>query len=567
MKKFIFLFIIIFISISFGVKNRENNTESKLSLREKIAQMIISHSEGFDSSESSQDYLRLKKLITEEKIGGLIFFKGNAMEQAILTNKLQSISEIPLLISADYERGTGMRLSDGSVFPNNMALGATGNPDYAYRMGQIIGEECKILGVQQNYAPVMDVNNNPNNPIINVRSYGDNTDLVSKMGIAFIKGLQDKGIIATAKHFPGHGDTEIDSHNDLPVLPFDMYRMNSLELIPFKNSIQANVKSIMIAHLSFPELEKNPKLPASLSKAIVNNLLIEELGYKGLIVTDALNMSGVTKNFTVEEIAVKCVEAGNDLILMPVGEKQAIDAIEKAVLNGKIPEERIDISFNKIINVKKESGLFENKLVNTDLISTGINSQKAQTLAQEIADASITLVKNNENVLPLKENKDYIVISFINTTDQNPSEQFLDGLEDRLKKINSGYKMFEVTAKNTDLDFLINEASDYDYIIIPVFSRVTFKSGTVGIPDSQIRIIKQFKSLNKNVIVISFGNPYLLKGFTEIDSYIAAYGDSPASINAGLKSLFGEINITGKLPVTINEVYKTGYGITLNKIK
>lgn len=566
MKKLILL-VIIFISISFGVKKNVNKTVTELSLRDKIAQMIISHSEGLDADDNSQDYLRLKKLITEEKIGGVIFFKGNALDQAILTNKLQSVSEIPLLISADYERGTGMRLSDGSVFPNNMALGATGNPDFAYRMGHIIGEECKILGVHQNYAPVMDVNNNPNNPIINVRSYGDNSEIVSKMGIAFIRGLQDNGIIATAKHFPGHGDTEIDSHNDLPVLPFDMKRMNSLELIPFKNSIQANVKSIMIAHLSFPELEKDPKLPASLSRAIVNDLLIEELGYNGLIVTDALNMSGVTKNFTVEEIAVKCVEAGNDLILMPVGEKKAIDAIEKAVLNGKISEGRIDLSFNKIINAKKELGLFENKLINTELISGKINTQKSQTLAEEIADASITLVKNYDDALPLKRNSNYFVVSLINTTDKNPSGLFLDGLENKLKNFNSGYKMYEVTDNKTDIDFFINESSDYGNIIIPIFSRVTYKSGTVGIPDSQVRLIKKFKSLNKNVIVISFGNPYLLKGFPEIDSYIAAYGDSPASINAGLKSLFGEINISGKLPVTINEEYKTGYGINLNKIK
>lgn len=537
----------------------------KMTLREKIAQMIISHSEGTDGSENSSDFLRVRDLILKEKIGGVIFFKGTAKVQADMTNRWQEISQIPLLISADYERGTGMRLTDGSIFPNNMALGATGNEKYSYEMGKIIAEECRLLGVHQNYAPVMDVNNNPNNPIINVRSYGDNPEIVSKMGTAFIKGLQEGGVIATAKHFPGHGDTDIDSHNDLPVLPFDMDRMNNLELKPFQSSIDAGVKSVMIAHLSFPELEKNPKVPSSLSKSIVNDLLIEKMGFKGLIVTDALNMSGITKNFSTEEIAVMCVEAGIDLILMPVGEVKAIDAIENAVKSGKINEERIDISCEKILKAKNELGLFEKKVINIELIDAGINSEKAKKLAKEIADASMTLVKNNNDIIPLKGNKDYLIISINNTTDKNPSTQFLDGLGSKMQAMNSGYKMLEIESGKFEIEKYINEAKDFGTVIIPVFSRVVHKSGTVGIPDMQVELIKRLLDVGKKVAVISFGNPYLLKGFSDIDAYIAAYSDSPASVEASIKALTGEIEINGKLPVTINDEFKTGFGIKLEK--
>lgn len=537
----------------------------KMTLREKIAQMIISHSEGTDGNENSSDFLRVKDLILKEKIGGVIFFKGTSKIQAEMTNRLQEISQIPLLISADYERGTGMRLLDGSIFPNNMALGATDNEKYSYEMGKIIAEECKILGVHQNYAPVMDINNNPKNPIINVRAYGDNAEIVSKMGTAFIKGMQEVGVIATAKHFPGHGDTDIDSHNDLPVLPFDMERMNNLELIPFQSSIDAGVKSVMIAHLSFPELEKNPKVPSSLSKSIVNDLLIEKMGFKGLIVTDALNMSGITKNFSTEEIAVMCVEAGNDLILMPVGEIKAINAIETAVTSGKISEERIDISCEKILRAKNELGLFEKKVINLELIDAGINSEKAKKLAREIADASMTLVKNNKDVIPLKNNKDYLIISINNTSDKNPSTQFLDGLGTKMQAINSGYKMLEIESGKFEIETYINEAQDYETVIIPVFSKVVHKSGTVGIPDKQVELIKRLNDAGKKVAIISFGNPYLLKGFSGVDAYIAAYSDSPASVEAGIKALTGEIGISGKLPVTISEEFKTGFGIKLEK--
>ncbi len=521
----------------------------KMTLREKIAQMIITNSDGFNYDESSQEFSRLKDLIVNKKIGGVIFFKGMSLEQARYTNRLQNLSDIPLLISADYERGTGMRLIDGSLFPNNMAIGAARNPQLAYKMGLLIGKECRAIGVHQNYSPVMDVNNNPDNPIINVRSFGEVPLLVSEMGDNMIKGLQEGGVIATAKHFPGHGDTDIDSHNDLPVIPYDMERLNEIELVPFKSAIQSGVGSVMIAHLSFPSLEKNPKVPASLSPAIVDELLKNELKFNGLIVTDALNMSGVTKNFSAGEIAVRCVKAGIDLILMDTDEQTAIDAIENGVKNGDIKEDRIDESCRKILDNKIRLGIFSDKLVKENLVSINVNTPEEKALSQQIADESITLVKDDFDINQASS----VNIIPVNTIKDSKSHEIFN------KEFSDAFSGKNIIFPDQSVQEITGET-----VIVPVFSKVLYKSGTAGIPQEYVSMINSLVQNNNKVVVISFGNPYLLKDFPEVNGYICAYGDSETSIKAAVKVLKGIIPAKGKLPVTISEKYKFGFGI--NKI-
>ncbi len=564
MKKYIILSFIILL-LSFKGTDEEKTdwvetTLASMTLREKIGQMIVSYSDGYTLEENSKEFKRIRNLIKNEKIGGIIFFKGNSLQQAELTNKFQSLSEIPLLISADYERGTKMRLDDGSLFPNNMALGASRSPDLAYKMGLLIAEECRALGVHQNYAPVMDVNNNPDNPIINVRSFGENPELVALLGTAMIKGLQDGGVIATAKHFPGHGDTDIDSHSDLPVLNFSQERIRNLELIPFKSAIDSGVKSVMTAHLSFPELEKRTNIPASLSDKIVKDILIAYLNFKGLIVTDALNMAGVTKNLSTKEVALLSAEAGTDLILMPQGEQETIDVILNAVNNGIISEERINNSARKILEAKKWLGLDINRLVDLKKINNAINNDSVKALSQEIADLSITLIKNDNNVLPLDTAvSEYSVISINNTQDTYGEEYFLQLIKDSSKiKINSIYKI----KPGSKINDVSDEIKSSDIVIIPVFSKVRIKTGIIGMPDEQINLIKRLNNNGIKVIVISFGNPYLLRAFEDIDGYICAYGDAETSVTAVHKGLLRKINFNGKLPVTINENYKYGYGLS-----
>jgi len=451
MKKIFLILVLLFAivntitesNINIGYTKNFSWAETKLKsmpLREKIAQMIITYSDGYYLEDDDKEFKRLRNLIENEKVGGVIFFKGRALEEARLINKLQSMSETPLLISQDFERGTAMRLEDGSLYPNNMAIGATRNPDLAYKMGLKIAKECRALGVHQNYSPVVDVNNNPKNPIINVRSFGEDPLLVSEMGNAMIRGLQEGGVIATAKHFPGHGDTDIDTHNDLPVIKSDMARMENIELVPFKSAIESGVKSVMVAHISFPAVDKTPNIPATLSNDIVNGILINKLGFNGLVITDALNMAGVTKHFSTQEVAVRCVTAGIDLILMPQGETKTIDAIENAVLSGKISEDRIDVSVKKILDAKEFLKLNDNKLIDEDKVLSSINDDATQNLAKTIAEQSITLVRN-EGMLPLQKkaaNDKGLIISMFTGTEPDNTQYFYEEFTDKLGEVLKG---------------------------------------------------------------------------------------------------------------------------------
>ncbi len=535
---------------------------SEMTLREKIAQMIISSSDGFSLDENSKEFQRLKNLVLNEKIGGFIFFKGNSIQEAELINKLQQLSETPLLMSADFERGTKMRLEDGSLYPNNMALGATRDPELAYKMGYEIARECRAIGIHQSYSPVVDVNNNALNPIINVRSFGEDPKLVSVMGDKMIKGIQDANVIATAKHFPGHGDTEIDSHNDLPVLNLDMTRLESVELPPFKSAIDAGVMSVMIAHMSFPSVDDETNLPASLSEKVISGLLMNKMGFKGLVITDALNMAGVVKHFSTEEVALRCANAGVDLILMPQGETRTIDAIENAVLEGRISEEKINTSVTKILNAKKWLKIEENRYSNESDVRSIVNSPSAKTLAKEIADKSITLVKNTGNNLPLvnQSGKKCLVVSMNNGNEKANSDYFLSVFKDKNQFSELSY--YDLSGDISNSGEILADAAGYDNIIIPVYAKVKIKTGTVGLPDSQIELINSLSSNGRNVCVVSFGNPYLIQGFPDVPAYVCAYSDSEASIEAGIDALFGTIKFTGKLPVTISNDFTFGHGIT-----
>jgi len=539
---------------------------SEMTLREKIAQMVVTNSFGYTLDKNSDDYRRLKDLVVNKKVGGVIFFKGNSVEEAGLINDLQSMSQTPLLISADFERGTKMRLDDGSLYPSNMGIGATRNSELAYKMGLQIAKECKAMGIHQNYSPVMDVNNNPLNPIINVRSFGEDPQLVSTMGDAMIKGLQDGNIIATAKHFPGHGDTDIDSHNDLPVINFGRDRLESTELVPFKSAINSGVKSVMIAHLAFPEFEKDASVPASLSKNIVDGILINQLKFDGLIVTDALNMQGITKHFSTEQVALMCVNAGIDLILMPQGEEVTISTIENAVNSGSISMERIDRSVTKILNAKKWLGLFDNKLVDVSKVSQVVNNEDAQNIAQQIADESITLVKNETKTLPFSSKsmlEKVMIVSLNNGNEKANSDYFISEFVGKSKNYFGNVTVYDLSGEFTYGDSIVNNAvnNNFETVIIPVYAKVKIKTGTVGLPQSQLDLINNLVAKGRKVIVVSFGNPYLIQGFKGVNSYICAYSDSESSIRAGIKAMLGEINFKGKLPVTITEEYKFGTGL------
>ncbi len=538
-----------------------SNLLQEMTLREKIAQMVISSTVPENFDEGSSDFKKLKQQCEKNKVGGFIFFKGSTTDYARLSNKLQGMSDIPLLISADFERGIKMRVTDGVLFPNAMAIGAADNQELSYKMGLEIARQTRLIGVHQNYSPVCDVNNNPDNPIINVRSFGEDPNLVSRMSQSMIKGLQDGKVIATAKHFPGHGDTEIDSHNDLPLLNFSMDRLNSLELVPFKNAIEHNVMSVMIAHLSFPELESQANIPASLSPNIVQGLLIEKMSFHGLVVTDALNMKGITKYFSTAEVAVMCVNAGIDLILMPLNEETTIDAIEAAVLNGSVTVERINRSTEKILKAKEWLGLFENRMIQEADVYKSINISEAVQLSQQIADESITLVKDDNGTLPFKiaADKSTVIIE-ISEGGQQDNTAYLSSVVTGFFE-NTLYYTANTDLTDAMLEGKMGSLTDTEQLIIAVYAKVKYGTGKISISQKSIDLINRVKEINKNTVVVSFGNPYLLKEFPDVPAYICAYGDSDVSINAALKTITGQIKFKGKLPVTLTKQYKCGSGI------
>jgi beta-N-acetylhexosaminidase len=375
-------------------------TLAKMTLEEKVGQMIGWRYNGRFVNRDS-DYVReLVGLITKEKIGGLTIFAGDVYETAHLTNYLQGKAKLPLLIAADFEWGAAMRIDGTTLFPPFMALGATNSEDLAYRMGKITAIEARAMGIHMTYAPVVDVNINPDNPIISTRSLGESPENVGRLAVAFLRGCQENGLIATAKHFPGHGDTDVDSHTNLPTVKADRERLQKVELYPFTKAIEAGVQAIMTAHLNVPALDPTPGLPATLSPLILTQLLRKEMGFKGLIVTDAMGMGGITNAFTAQEAALRAVGAGVDMVLLPPDPPGVIEALVKAVSSGVIKESRINESVRRILELKARLGLPKNRLVDVSRLPVQVASKANLQEADLTFEKSVTLVKNEDNVLP-----------------------------------------------------------------------------------------------------------------------------------------------------------------------
>jgi beta-N-acetylhexosaminidase len=534
---------------------------NKMTIRERVAQMIMPWAGGSYTSETSADYKRIKYLIEDLKVGGFIFFKGDILNEALMINKMQAASEIPLLISSDFERGLAMRLTDATEFPYNMAIAAAGDLNLAREMGRIISLESRAIGVHQNYAPVADINDNAENPIINIRGYSEDKDIVSQYCEAFIIGSTQGRMISTAKHFPGHGNTETDSHKELPLIPGSRESLMNNEIQPFVHSIKSGVHSVMIGHLRVPALEPE-RIPASLSKNIITDLLKEELGFRGLIVTDAMNMNAITRYFPVAQASVMAVKAGNDIVLMPPDENIAITAISDAVHSGEIPIERINESVRKILAAKIWVGVDKEKETDISRIPSFVGSRENVFLAREIAEKSITLIRNDDNLIPVSPEK-YYTTGIISFSEGNYSGAYFNELVSE----EFGYiKNISLNRKSTEKDYkkALDIAKSSDIIIMPSYVKVRAYQGTVKMSEKQTRFIKSVLKLNKPSIVVSFGNPYLLSLFPEAKTYLTSYGDAAVSQKAVIRAITGRTDITGKLPISIPGTdYKKGDGIPL----
>lgn len=553
-------------------------TLQRLTLEEKIAQMIMSRAYGYYFSTESDEYHRLEHLVRDHKFGGLIFFQGDIFEMATLINQMQGEADVPLLIAADFEWGAAMRIRRTTRFPEAMALGATRDTLLAYQVGKAIGEETRAIGVHQNFAPVADVNNNPNNPVINTRSFGEDPALVAAMAAAYAAGMQSTGVLATAKHFPGHGDTDIDSHVDLPRVPHSRARLDSVELVPFRKLIEQGVSSMMIAHLEVPALQQKSTLPATLSPFIIDSLLKREMGFRGLVVTDAMDMGALVNAYGSDSSAVRAVEAGTDILLILPDEDGALDELVSAVGSGRIKESRIDQSVRKILGIKWDLGLAENRMVDLQGIRKVVGRPDHLRLARETARRSITVLKN-DGILPLQRFGNKKILNVIvadaesyrteihRTTSQWPNEPVGDYFMAQFRRRTNNVATIRLSPSSNAIDFdsMLSQAKRSDIILCTIFSKARSGSGAFGLPPEIRFALDSLSHLQKPVAVIAMGSPYTVGAVPDAQAYVCSYSDAEFSTEATIEALFGEIPIGGKLPVTIPGLFAYGDGLNTSQ--
>jgi len=525
-----------------------------LSLDEKIGQLFMVAANGRDTGEDY--YLMIDSLIENYALGGLIYFQAEPHKHNLLVNRFQSKSSIPLMNGIDGEWGLAMRIDSLNPFPWNMTLGAIQNNELLYEMGAAMAHECKTMGIHFNFAPVVDVNSNPLNPIINARSYGELPLNVSEKGLALMKGMQDAGVLACAKHFPGHGDTESDSHKTLPLINHTKARIDSVDLVPFKKLIDAGVASVMVAHLNIPSLDSTENRASTLSPYVVDTMLRQQMNFSGLAFTDALNMKGVSSFYDTGELEVAALLAGNDVLLFPEDIPAAFTAIKQALLDSVLTIGRINESCHKILKAKEWLGLTSEVVLDTLHVLERAQGNEARFLMQQLEEAALTLVKNTDNHLPIAKLKNQ-KIAVLTLGDSN-SESFIS----QLKR----YTYVHIFDRSMD------EASDFDRVIISVHKSNASPWKSYKITELEKEIIREFSEVT-DVSLVVFANPYSLLNadyLTKVKAVLLAYQNSNSMQSLAAQSIFGVININGKLPVSLTDEFIAGLGFeiqSLNRLK
>lgn len=550
------------------IKNDEiKGKMASMTVEEKIGQLFVVHVYGETPTDENYEDINLRnnrggknfqEVIENYHVGGIIYFNwsdniGTPLDAAQvngLSNGLQEIamdqqSEIPLFISTDQEGGIVQRvISPGTVFPGNMALGAIGSETYAAESARILGKELNSLGINMNFAPSVDVNMNPDNPVIGIRSFGEDPDLVSRLGVAQMKAYKDENVMASAKHFPGHGDTDTDSHSGLPIIDHDLETLHEVDLKPFKAAIDAGIDSIMTAHIVVPALDDSG-LPATLSKPILTDLLREEMGFDGLIITDSLGMSGANV-YPADQVPVEAIKAGVDVLLNPPDVEVAYNGVLDAVESGEISEERLDESVYRIIKSKMNHGLFDDPYTDADAIKHIGTTEHLQTAA-EIANKSITLVKNDNELLPLQQSENVFVTG---PADAQP-EKLANLLNEKAFDVH--YFATGLSPTEAEIEEATEKAEAADKIIMTTY--------TANTNEQQQQLVASIQQTGKPVIAVALRNPYDLLVFPEVDAYINTYSYLDVSVEALAGVIAGDVNPFGKLPVTLPDLYEVGHGL------
>ena len=541
-----------------------------MTLRDEVAQLIFIPFQGAPPNSRSREYRSFARLIRETKVGGLILTnasngrvirKAEPYALAAFLNRAQRMAGVPLMVGSDFERGASMRVEGTTVFPHAMAFGAAGDPAFSRFEGEVTAREARALGVHWVYFPVADVNNNPDNPILNIRSFGEDPGEVAAQVTAFIEGAHsDKRnfVLATAKHFPGHGDTDVDSHMSLATNNADRERLERLELAPFRAAIEAGVDSIMTAHIAVPALAP-PDVPATLSPAILTGLLRDELGFKGLVVTDALDMGGITKGFGGAEAAVRALEAGADVLLMPVDPEAALKAVVAAVGSGRLTRRRIQESVVAILSAKERLGLDRKRLVDLEAIGDIVDSPEASERAQQIAARAVTLVRNDGNLIPLATPERACYVVMVENRYSSDGQVFTQ--EVRRRAPGAAVAFLDSSMPRDALEDALRGLPACQTYAVAAFATVAAYRGSVGLAGDLPHALETLIASGQPVALVALGNPYLLRTFPGVAAYLATFSNVPPSEVAAVEALFGEIDIRGHLPVSIPGLANYGEGI------
>lgn len=555
-----------------------------LTLREKAAQVVMVGSRGVYRAEDDPEYLDLVRLVSEEGIGGVIWFLSTPLETADLNHRLNAKARIPLLVAADLESGPGMRFPDLVFGPSAMAVAATGDLDLATRRARATAEAARALGIRVVFAPVADVNNDPGNPVINVRSFGEEPESVGRFVAATVKGLQEGGALATLKHFPGHGDTSVDSHRSLPVLSADRARLDAVELAPFRAGIAAGARSVMTGHLAVPALDATPApvldrpvrthdfteevkeveregtLPAVVSRAMTTDLLRKKLGFSGLVFTDSMSMGGVVAHFETGDAAVRVLEAGGDVVLMPPDARTAVGAIVAAVEGGRLPLARLDEAVGRVLAEKERLGLFRERAPDLPAIARLAGTRAQKAVEEEVARRGLTLVREAPEALPLRPGARLLAVAL---HDERTAVAIDATLQAELKKraASVDYVRLDPTSCAGEGAAVAARAESADAVLVALFVRPRSGRGTLEIPAEGKAAIAALLGSGKPVVAVSFGSPYLLRDVPDLPTYLCAYGPQALVQSAAVRALWGEAQIEGVLPVTIPGIAPRGAGI------
>ena len=554
-----------------------DSTLASMTLEEKVGQLFVADLVAVYSNRESPNFRLALEWVHKYHVGGFVLAGGIVTDIALMTNALQRESKIPLLINGDLEgglwfnhpyrwqRGRAPELprfigGGGTSLPSLMAIGATRNPRYAYEFGRITGEEARAVGIHWTNSPVADVNINPNNPIINTRSFGEDPHEVARMVEAYVRGAQSAGLMATVKHFPGHGDTQEDTHMKLPMLPFDRARLDSVEFVPFSAGIKAGVKAVMTAHIALPKIDP-AKRPATLSPVMMTDILRGSLGFNGVIVTDGMTMQGVTDNNTPDEAAVKAIEAGVDVVLVPEDFSRAYNGVARAVKSGRISSQRLDQSVRRVLEAKMWVGLGQQRLVNVEAISDVVGTPKAEAIADSMFRDAVTLLRNEGHVLPLKKNARVHIVSITDEPDFFVSEALSDVVRSSVQSATTS-RLWNGSGKET-VDQIVAQLRNADVIVLGVYVSIGAWKGENKFSADLQDFFKILSHIRKPVVTVAFGDPYVLGKMPLGDGMVAAYAGLRKSEEAVGRALVGSAEVTGKLPVTIPGRFKRGDGIHL----